>query len=43
MHDLRHSFAVASVLDWYRTGADAPAMMPRLATYLLLTSRYGPL
>jgi len=34
MHDLRHSFAVASVLDWYRTNADVPAMMPRLATYL---------
>ena len=34
MHDFRHSFAVASLLDWYRTGADVPAMMPRLATYL---------
>jgi integrase len=34
IHDLRHSFAVATVLDWYRTGADVPAMMPRLATYL---------
>ena len=34
MHDLRHSFAVATVRDWDRTGADVPAMMPRLATYL---------
>ena len=34
LHDLRHSFAVASVLNWYRTGADVSAMMPRLATYL---------
>ena len=34
IHDLRHSFAVATVLDWYRTGADVPAMMPRLATYM---------
>ena len=34
LHDLRHSFAVATVLDWYSTGADVPAMMPRLATYL---------
>jgi integrase/recombinase XerD len=34
LHDLRHSFAIATVLDWYRTGADVPAMMPRLATYL---------
>ena len=34
MHDLRHSFAVATVPDWYCSGADVPAMMPRLATYL---------
>jgi integrase/recombinase XerD len=34
LHDLRHSYAVATVLDWYRTGVDVPAMMPRLATYL---------
>jgi integrase/recombinase XerD len=34
IHDLRHSFAVATVLDWYRTDADVPAMLPRLATYL---------
>jgi integrase len=34
IHDIRHSFAVATVLDWYRDGADVPAMMPRLATYL---------
>jgi integrase len=34
IHDLRHSFAVATVLDWYATGADVPAMLPRLATYL---------
>jgi integrase/recombinase XerD len=34
IHDLRHSFAVATVLDWYRQGADIPAMMPRLSTYL---------
>jgi integrase/recombinase XerD len=34
LHDLRHSYAVATVLDLYRTGADVPAMMPRLATYL---------
>ncbi|WP_239312686.1 tyrosine-type recombinase/integrase [Frankia sp. Cj3] len=33
-HDLRHSFAVASVLDWYRTGVDVEAMMPYLSTYL---------
>jgi integrase len=34
IHDLRHGFAVATLLDWYRTGADVPAMMPRLATYM---------
>jgi integrase len=34
IHDLRHSFAVATVLDWYANGADVPAMMPRLSTYL---------
>ena len=34
LHDLRHTFAVATVLDWYRTGADVPALLPRLATYL---------
>jgi integrase/recombinase XerD len=34
IHDLRHGFAVATVLDWYRTGADVPAMMPQLATYM---------
>lgn len=34
IHDFRHSFAVATVLDWYRDGADIPALMPRLSTYL---------
>ncbi|KAB1139576.1 tyrosine-type recombinase/integrase [Streptomyces luteolifulvus] len=34
IHDLRHSFAVATVLDWYAAGADVPAMLPRLATFL---------
>jgi integrase/recombinase XerD len=31
---VRHSFAVATVLGWYRDGADVAAMMPRLSTYL---------
>jgi integrase/recombinase XerD len=31
IHDVRHSFAVATVLGWYR---DVAAMMPRLSTYL---------
>jgi integrase len=33
-HDLRHSFAVRTLLGWYRDGADAQAMLPRLSTYL---------
>ena len=34
IHDVRHSFTVATVLGWYRDGADVAAMMPRLSTYL---------
>lgn len=34
IHDLRHSFAVATVLGWYRDGADVHALLPRLSTYL---------
>lgn len=34
IHDVRHAFAVHTVLDWYATGADVPAMMPRLSTYM---------
>jgi integrase len=34
IHDLRHSFAVATMLDWYAGGADVPALLPRLSTYL---------
>jgi site-specific recombinase XerD len=34
IHDLRHSFAVATLLDWYRQGADVQALLPRLSTYL---------
>jgi integrase/recombinase XerD len=34
IHDLRHSFAVRTMLDWYAGGADVPALLPRLSTYL---------
>lgn len=34
IHDLRHSFAVNTVLDGYRTGADVQARLPLLSTYL---------
>jgi integrase/recombinase XerD len=33
-HDLRHSFAVSTLLDWYRTGADVEARLPLLSTFL---------
>ena len=33
-HDLRHSFAVATLLRWYRTGVDVDVWLPRLSTYL---------
>ncbi len=33
-HDLRHSFAVRTLLDWYRDGLDVQAHMPALSTYL---------
>lgn len=34
LHDLRHTFAVNTVLDGYRTGADVQARLPLLSTYL---------
>jgi integrase/recombinase XerD len=34
MHDLRHSFAVATLLDWYRDGGDVQARLPLLSTWL---------
>jgi len=34
IHDLRHTFAVATLLDCYRHDADVPALLPRLSTYL---------
>jgi len=34
IHDLRHTFAVATYLRWYRDGADVYANAPVLSTYL---------
>lgn len=34
LHDFRHSFAVATLLDWYRTGVDVQARLPLLSTWL---------
>ncbi len=33
-HDLRHTFAVRTLLGWYRSGEDVAAAMPRLSTFL---------
>lgn len=34
IHDLRHTFAVATVLRWHREGEDVEAKLPTLSTYL---------
>jgi integrase/recombinase XerD len=34
VHDLRHAYAVHTLLRWYREGADLDAKLPVLATYL---------
>ena len=34
LHDLRHTFAVATLLGWYRSGEDVQAKVPALSTYL---------
>lgn len=34
LHDLRHSMAVKTMLDWYRTGRDPNREMHKLSTYL---------
>jgi len=34
LHDLRHSFAVGTLLRWYRSGVDPGAGLLRLATFL---------
>ncbi len=34
IHDLRHTFAVKTVMRWYREGTDVDQQMPLLSTYL---------
>jgi integrase len=34
LHDFRHCFAVATLLDWYRSGRSVDTLMPVLSTYL---------
>ncbi len=33
-HDLRHSFAVSTLIGWYRDGRDVESRLPSLSTYL---------
>jgi integrase/recombinase XerD len=34
VHDLRHSFAVESLVRWYRQGGDVQTYLPKLALYM---------
>jgi integrase len=34
LHDLRHTFAVTTMLDWYRGGYDVQVRLPLLSTWL---------
>lgn len=34
VHDLRHTFAVKTLVGWYRDGCDVEARLPLLSTYL---------
>ena len=34
LHDLRHRFAVRTLIHWYRAGLDVERELPKLATYL---------
>jgi integrase len=34
IHDLRHTFAVTTLLGWYQRGVDVQARLPLLSTYL---------
>lgn len=34
IHDLRHSFAVHTLVDWYRSGLEVGPLLPRLSTYM---------
>lgn len=41
VHDLRHTFAVHRVTEWYRTGADVQRLLPALSVYLGHTELAG--
>ena len=38
-HDLRHAFAVRTLLEWYRDGVDVQARLPLLSTYMGMSTR----
>jgi integrase len=38
LHDFRHSFAVRTLLSWYRSGQNVELLFPVLSTYLGHTS-----
>jgi integrase len=33
-HDLRHAYAVRTLINWYRNGVDVEASLPKLSTYM---------
>lgn len=41
IHDVRHSLAVNTLLEWYRSGQDVAAQMPALSGYLGHTTPEG--
>ena len=34
LHDFRHTFAITTLLAWYRDGEDVDSKLPQLSTYL---------
>lgn len=34
LHNMRHRFAIRTLLDWYRDGKDVERQLPVLSTYL---------
>ena len=34
LHDIRHRFAVSTLINWYREGLDVERQLPKLSTYL---------
>ena len=34
IHDLRHTFAVQTLIRWYKEGADVQSNLPKLALYM---------